>query len=124
MRKAHKIQDTTQEAQVDVNLHMLVYEAGHNLVMLHVMRALSELLRSNIFFNRNNLYLRPGVRDKLLGQHVEIGEAVLSGDPNRAEAAAADHIRFVFGEVEDLQSDGRRRKASMLRVKRGDLLAS
>jgi len=123
MRKAHKISDPSQEAQADVNLHILVYEAGHNLIVLHVMRALSELLRNNIFFNRQNLYLRAGVREKLLAQHIEIGDAVLARNPDRAEAAAADHIRFVFSTVEDIQRDAKRLKTSLMRVKRSDLLA-
>jgi GntR family transcriptional repressor for pyruvate dehydrogenase complex len=123
MRKAHKIEDPTQEAEADVNLHMLVYEAGHNFVVLHVMRGLSELLRNNIFFNRENLYLRAGVREKLLAQHIEIGEAVLSGDSARAEAAAADHISFVFGTVEEIQRDSKRLNTSLLRAKRNDFLA-
>jgi len=123
MRKAHKKEDPAQEAQSDVNLHMLVYEAGHNFVVLHVMRALSELLRNNIFFNRENLYLRTGVRELLLEQHIEIAEAVLSGDPDRAEKAAAEHIRFVFGTVEDIQRDNKRLVTSLLRVKRNDLLS-
>ena len=104
MRKAHKISDPSQEARADVNLHILIYESSHNLIVLHVMRALSELLRNNIFFNRENLYLRAGVREKLLVQHIEIGEAVLAGDPDRAQSAAADHIRFVFGTVEEFDA--------------------
>jgi GntR family transcriptional repressor for pyruvate dehydrogenase complex len=123
MRKAHKLADPTQETQADINLHMLVYEASHNMVLLHVMRGLSELLRDNIFFNRKNLYLRPGVREKLLTQHVEIGQAILAADPDRAEAAAAGHIRYVFGTVEEIQRDSKRLKTSMMRVGRSDLLA-
>ena len=123
MRKAHKISDPSQEAQADVNLHILVYEASHNLIVLHVMRALSELLRNNIFFNRENLYLRTGVREKLLMQHIAIGEAVLAGNPDQAEAAAADHIRFVFGTVEEIQRDSKRLKTSLMRMGRSDLLA-
>ena len=34
MRKAHKISDPSQEAQADVNLHILFYEASHNLIVL------------------------------------------------------------------------------------------
>ncbi|MFN0219246.1 MAG: FCD domain-containing protein [Hyphomicrobium sp.] len=123
MRKAHKISDPTQEAHADVNLHITIYEAGHNMIVLHVMRALSELLRNNIFFNRENLYLRAGVREKLLSQHIEIGEAVLAGNADQAETAAADHIRFVFGTVEDIQRDSKRLKTSLMRVGRSDFLA-
>ncbi len=123
MRKAHKLADCGQEAEADVNLHMLVYEAGHNFVVLHVMRAMSELLRNNIFFNRENLYLKAGVRDQLLCQHIEIGEAVIAGDPERAEKAAGDHIRFVFDTVSEIQRATNRLKTSQMRAKRGDFLA-
>lgn len=123
MRKAHKLEDPAQEAEADVTLHMLVYEAGHNFVVLHVMRALSELLRNNIFFNRKNLYLKAGVREKLLAQHLAIGEAVLSGDPERAETAAADHIGFVFDTVAEIQRASARLDTSLLRARRRDFLA-
>jgi GntR family transcriptional repressor for pyruvate dehydrogenase complex len=123
MRKAHKLEDCEQEAEADVNLHMLVYEAGHNFVVLHVMRAMSELLRNNIFFNRHNLYLMEGVREKLLHQHTEIGEAVVAGAPDRAERAAGDHIRFVFDTVSEIQRANVRLKTSLMRSKRRDFLA-
>jgi GntR family transcriptional repressor for pyruvate dehydrogenase complex len=123
MRKAHKIKDPAREAQADVALHILVYEAGHNFIVLHVMRAMSELLRKNVFFNREHLYGRPGVREKLLTQHIEIGDSVIAGDPDRAEAAAAAHIRFVVGTVEEIQRDKKRLECSMSRVGRTDFLA-
>lgn len=124
MRKAHKLKDPAQEGEADVNLHMLVYEAGHNFVVLHVMRAMSELLRNNIFFNRKNLYLKAGVREKLLRQHLAIGEAVIAGEPEKAQRAAGNHIRFVFDTVSEIQNANTRLKTSLLRAKRGDFLAS
>jgi len=123
MRKAHKSTDPAREAQADVNLHVLIYEASHNFIVLHVMRALSELLRNNVFFNRENLYKRPGVREMLLKQHIEIGEAVITGNPAIAEEAARSHITFVFGAVEDIQRDSKRLACSISRVGRNDFLA-
>ncbi|WP_295558533.1 FCD domain-containing protein [uncultured Hyphomicrobium sp.] len=123
MRKAHKSKDQTQEARADVSLHLLVYEASHNFVVLHVMRGFAELLRNNVFYNREQLYLRSGVREKLLAQHIAIGEAVIAGAPDDAEKAAAQHIQYVFGTVEGLQRDNQRLKCSMSRVGRRDFLA-
>lgn len=123
MKKAHRDSDFAREAQADVNLHILVYEAGHNVIMLHVMRALSDMLRNNIFFNREQLYRRPNVRDKLLKQHLEIGDAVIAGQAGAAETAAANHIRFVFGTVEDIQRDNSRLASSIRRAGRSELLA-
>src|SRR3974377_1481344 len=53
MRKAHEIDDPSEEAGADADLHLLVYEAAHNVVLLHVMRVFSELLRNDILYNRN-----------------------------------------------------------------------
>src|SRR5208282_5802218 len=77
MRAAHKLDDPTAEGEVDVDLHLLIYESAHNLVLLHVMRAFSEMLRGGVFYNRHQLYVRPGVRDLLLEQHLAIGEAIV-----------------------------------------------
>jgi len=48
MREAHKIDDPGVEAEADADLHMLVYQASHNIVMLHIMRAFSEMLRHGV----------------------------------------------------------------------------
>jgi GntR family transcriptional repressor for pyruvate dehydrogenase complex len=124
MRDLQKDGDPDREAQADVDFHMTIYEAGHNIVMLHVMRALGELLRNNIFYNRKTLFERTGVRDKLLEQHVAIADAVIDGKPDIAEAAAAGHIAYTFGQVEDIQRDSKRLEVSLLRVGRDDLLAN
>lgn len=123
MRDAQKVADQAVEAQADVDFHMALYEAGHNVVILHVMRALGELLRNNIFYNRQTLYERAGVRERLLEQHAAIAEAIIEGDADKAEKAAREHISYTFGQVEDIQRDTRRLEVSLLRVGRSDLLA-
>lgn len=123
MRKAHKITDPKREAEADAHLHLLIYEASHNFIVLHVMRGLSELLRDNVFFNREHLYKLAGVREKLLAQHLAIGKAVIAGRPDEAEKAAAAHIEFVFGTVEGIKQDKERLKCSMSRVGRRAFLA-
>ncbi len=123
MTKAHTLEDTTEEAEADVELHLLIYEASHNVVLLHVMRALAELLRANIFYSREQLYLRPGVRDKLLAQHIAIASGVVKGDAEAAQRAGIEHIRFTFETVEAIRRDQQRVETSLQRVGRADLLA-
>lgn len=123
MKELHGLEDPTQESQVDVDLHLLIYEAAHNAVVLHIMRALVELLRSNIFYSRQQLYQRPSVRAKLLAQHEAIARAVMAGNPKAAEAAASEHVRFTFDSVEEIRRDSMRLRASLLRVERSDYLA-
>jgi GntR family transcriptional regulator, transcriptional repressor for pyruvate dehydrogenase complex len=123
MRRAHELSDTAQEAEIDVRLHVTIYEASHNVVVLHVLRALADLLRQGVFFNRDNLYRRPGVRDLLLEQHLRIGEAVIAGDPKLAEEAAAAHIAFVSAAHDEMRRDELREAASLRRFAREDIVA-
>jgi GntR family transcriptional repressor for pyruvate dehydrogenase complex len=123
MRKIQQDRDLQREAQADVDFHLAIYEATHNVVLMHVMRALSELLRNNIFYNRKALYERTSVREKLLEQHGAIAAAVIGGQPDVAEKEAVAHIAYTFGQVESIQRDGQRLEASLLRVGRSDLLA-
>ncbi len=123
MRDAHGFEDPTAEAEADTDLHMLIYEASHNLVVLHVMRAFSELLRGDVFYDRNRLYLTAGVRDLLLDQHVAIAEAVLAGDADRAERAATEHICFTAEALARLRDDEKRLGRALRRFGRKDIVA-
>lgn len=123
MKKAHRLEDPSQEGDADVDLHLLIYEASHNVVLLHVMRALADILRKKIFCGRAQLYLRERVRDQLLDQHLALAEAVVADRSKDAEAAAAEHIRFTFETVEELRRDSARLETSLSRVNRSDFLA-
>lgn len=123
MRAAHGLDDPTAEAEADADLHMLIYEASHNLVVLHVMRAFSEMLRGDVFYNRHRLYLTPGVRDLLLEQHGATAEAVLAGDGDAAEAAATAHIRFTAETLRRLREEEVRLGRALRRFGRKDIVA-
>lgn len=123
IRKAHELDDPSEEAAVDADLHLLVYEAAHNVVLLHVMRVFSEMLRNDVLYNRNQLYQRYGVREQLLKQHLAIGEAILDGDPRAAEKAASEHINFTFETIEEIRRDEARIEVSLRRISRADLLS-
>lgn len=123
MRQAHRLDDPQEEAALDVALHLAIYEAAHNLVMLHVMRVLSQLLRDDVFYSRDRLYRRVGARDMLLAQHVAIVEAILASDPVAAKKAASAHIAFVFESVEAQRRDDERLTTALRRLNRADLVS-
>ena len=124
MRAVHSLEDPFKEAEADVDLHLAVYEAAHNVVLLHVMRVFAELLRDGIFYNRDQLYRRPGTRAILLDQHLALGNAVVSGDGDGAARLADEHIRFTFDTVEEIRRDKERLDASLRRLDRSDLVSS
>lgn len=123
MEMAHSVEDPTEEVNADADLHLLIYEASHNVVMLHVMRVFGEFHRHEILFSREQLYRRFGVRDQLLKQHLAIADAVLRGDPKIAETAASSHVTFTFNTLEEIRRDEERIETALRRVSRADLLA-
>jgi GntR family transcriptional repressor for pyruvate dehydrogenase complex len=122
MREAHDKDDPDAESRLDARLHGLIYEASHNVVMLHLMAALSDLLEDNVFYNRNQLFTRPGVRDKLLEHHLAIGEAVMAGNGAAAEAAAAGHIVFARDVIAELRQEELRQATALRRIERTDIV--
>lgn len=101
MERAHRLRDPAEEAEIDADFHMCVIEAAHNVVMLHMMRSLYELLRRGVFYNRSVAYAASDSRDRLLEQHRVIRDAVIAGEPEAARAAVKAHLDFVQLRLRD-----------------------
>lgn len=124
MKAVHAHDDPAQEAQADLDLHLLIYDASHNVVLLHVMRALGELLRSNIFYGRKQLYARSDVRNALLEQHIQIADAILSGQAELAAQVAGTHLAFTRDRVAEITAERSRLAVSQARANRSDYVAA
>ncbi|MFN4161205.1 MAG: transcriptional regulator LldR [Stenotrophomonas sp.] len=115
MLAAHGKDDPAGEARADAAFHLAIAEASHNLVLLQVMRGLFELLQTNISQSRERLYTSPRTFEPLSTQHRELMDGVLSGDPERARAAAQAHLAFVHTSLRTLDdNEARRARASQL----------
>ncbi|MBI2236259.1 MAG: FCD domain-containing protein [Magnetospirillum sp.] len=123
MVAAHGKDDPSDEAEADADFHLAIYEASHNVVMLHIMRALSEMLRKEVFYNRSKLYQRKGVRELLLDQHRAVHEAVMAGNPAAALAAAEAHINFTREALQEIAKADARLEVSLRRIARTDIVA-
>lgn len=115
----HGKEEPVDEANADADLHIAIYEAAHNVVLLHVMRALSQMLRDGVFFSRDKLYSRRGVRDLLLEQHAAIHAAIMARDPQAARLAAERHINFTRGALKEILEAEARVEVSLRRLDGG-----
>ncbi|HYD65271.1 FCD domain-containing protein [Azospirillum sp.] len=122
MEASHGKDDSSEEADADADFHLAIYEATHNVVLLHIMRSLSDLLRNDIFYNRAKLYERKGVRDLLIDQHKAVYEAVMDGDPERARDAASHHITYINSALQEIRNAEARLEVSLRRMGRADLV--
>lgn len=123
MEKAHGQTDPSEEAEADADFHLAIYEGSHNLVMLHVMGALSDMLRKDVFYNRAKLYQRPGVREMLLDQHRAIHDAIMAKDPKAARVAAEAHVEFTRNALIEIAQADARLEVSLRRIGRSELVA-
>ena len=95
MLAAHSKRDPADEALLDADFHLSIIEASHNVIMLHMMRSMYDLLRQGVFYNRQLMFRQRSIRDNLLEQHRAINEAIQARDPAAARRAAEDHLTFV-----------------------------
>ncbi|MCJ2012233.1 FCD domain-containing protein [Methylobacterium sp. J-076] len=121
--RAHDDGIPREEAEADVSLHIAVYEASHNLVVLHTMRALSGMLRQGVIENRETLFARPETRDRLRAQHRAITERVLAGDVEGAGEAAEAHIHYTHRALNEVKAAEARLQVSLRRLNSGGLTA-
>ncbi len=123
MEKAHLSANAQEEAEADTELHMTIYEASHNLVLLQIMQALSGNLLEHVFHNRQRLFAAPQVRDVLQSQHLAIAQAIIDRRPETARAAAHDHISYLRRTMSDIQEAEAKLDLSLRRKKSGGLTA-
>jgi GntR family transcriptional repressor for pyruvate dehydrogenase complex len=121
----HAGDDPAQEAERDAEFHLAIAEASHNVVLLHVMRSLLELLRKGVIFNRNVLYGHRGARDLLLQQHRAIYQNIMKGDAEAARAAAQAHMKHVDEvlrqmRLSEARSDVARRRLARYAIDAGE----
>ncbi len=113
---SHDLADPVREARADAEFHIAIYEACHNLTILHIMRGMAELLRNDVFFNRSTLYPRTGYRDSTLMQHRAIFDAIMLGEPTVARNAAEAHIGFVREALTELRKSEDRLEVALRRM--------
>ena len=115
MEAAHAKKSPADEAALDAEFHLAIIEASHNIIMLHTMRAMFDLLRAGVFYNRQQMFRQRTTRDMLLEQHAAINAAIQARDPQAARAAAEAHLTYVEVTLSDLRKSDKNEEVARLR---------
>ena len=116
MESAHAKRNPEDEAQLDAQFHMAIVEASHNVVMLHMMRSMYDLLREGVFYNRQVMFRQRTTRGALLDQHRAINDALQARDPVAARAAVEAHLDYVEQALLDQQKADRNEEIARQRL--------
>lgn len=87
--------DPEEEARLDAQFHLAIVEASHNVIMLHMVRSMFDLLREGVFYNRQVMFRQKTTRKALLDQHRAMNTGLQARDPDAAAAAVRAHMDFV-----------------------------
>lgn len=101
MAAAQDAGDSGEEARLDAQFHTAIIEASHNVVMLHMMRSMFELLQTGVFYNRQVMFKQRTTRRALLDQHRAINDALQARDPGAARTATEAHLDYVETALAD-----------------------
>jgi GntR family transcriptional repressor for pyruvate dehydrogenase complex len=103
METAHEKRNPADEARLDAEFHLAIIEASHNIIMLHMMRAMFDMLREGVFYNRQMMFRQRTTRSLLLDQHRAINTALQARDPDAARAAVQAHMDYIDAALKDLR---------------------
>lgn len=95
MEAVHSKRNPSDEAQLDADFHLAIIEASHNVIMLHMLRSMYQLLREGVFYNRQIMFKQRVTRDILLEQHKAFNAALQQRDGEAARRSVEDHLNFV-----------------------------
>jgi GntR family transcriptional repressor for pyruvate dehydrogenase complex len=116
MEVAHEKRNPADEAYLDADFHLSIIEASHNIIMLHMMRSMYELLREGVFYNRTVMFKQRTTRDTLLDQHRTINDALQARDAVGARAAVEAHLNFVEESLSEQQKSDRNEAFALKRL--------
>lgn len=116
MEAAHSKRNPAEEAHLDAQFHMAIIEASHNVIMIHMMRAMFDLLAEGVFYNRSIMFRNRATRTRLLDQHRAINEAIQRRDAAAARKAVAAHMDFVEVEMSAMRRAERNEATARLRL--------
>ena len=103
-------------ARLDAEFHMAIIEAGHNVVMLHMMRSMYDLLREGVFYHRQVMFLQKFTREDLLAQHRAVNDALQARDPKAARKAVEAHLDYISAALRDQQQATRNEEIARQRL--------
>jgi len=103
MEAAHRKRNAADEAELDAEFHIAILEASHNVILLHMMRSIFDLLKQGVFFNRQMMFRQRTTRDLLLDHHRAINDALQARDAAAARSAVEEHLTYVESQLGDLR---------------------
>lgn len=107
--------DANKQAQALVDFYIRIAEASHNVILLHVVRGMQELLAENIYQNLAMLAGHDGILTQLNAHRQRIVKAIVDGEPEQAREACHQHLAYIEQALLQLSQEQSRIQRSLRR---------
>jgi GntR family transcriptional repressor for pyruvate dehydrogenase complex len=89
------MKNPVEEARADLELHLAIADAAHNVPLSLMLRNIYSLLLSEIEENLSLVHQVNINSEKLHGQHHEMVELVMEGDSEGARRVVREHLELI-----------------------------
>lgn len=100
--------------KVDAGFHLAIVESAHNIVLLHFMHAVQEVLENTVNSYLDQFYATPTFVEQLCDQHKDMVTTIMDRDPTAAREAAKYHLEFAYESFREFQNQARLGRNSRL----------
>lgn len=97
-----------EQAQALMRFYVAITQASHNVVLLHLVRGMQDILMENMRQNLDVLNRRSEIRAQLNEHRASIVEAILAGQPEQARDACHQHLAYIETALLQLNRDHQR----------------
>lgn len=107
--------DVVEQAAALMQFYVAITEASHNVVLLHLVRGMQDILMENMRQNLDVLTRRSDIRAQLHKHRASIVEAIKAGQPEQARDACHQHLTYIEATLLQLNRDHQRLERSIRR---------
>lgn len=108
-------QGVAEQAKALMTFYVAITEASHNVVLLHLVRGMQDILMENMRQNLDVLTRRSEIRAQLQQHRASIVEAIIAGQPEQARDACHQHLTYIEATLLQLNRDHQRQQRASRR---------
>ncbi|WP_232842805.1 GntR family transcriptional regulator [Psychrosphaera ytuae] len=114
----NEIDDNDLDAASDaiVEFYLAIADAAQNVLLIHLLRGVKDLLRHNIKENLMVFKDHKDIRQQLNEHRAKLMKAILEGQPDTARQASGQHLAFIEQSLLKLDQDKDRLSGSVRRL--------
>ncbi len=95
---------STDKLKIDAAFHRSIVESAHNIVLVHFVRAVHDVLENTINAYLDQFYAEASFVKKLCQQHEAIVTAIMDRDSQAARDKARFHLDFAYQSFREFQT--------------------